>query len=52
MAEYESPEWHAAFEEYCETIFELAEADVRVIQAATQRISPQSPSASCHQEHP
>ena len=33
MAEYESPEWHPAFEEYCETIFELAEADVQVIQA-------------------
>src|SRR3954452_5233991 len=25
MAEYESPEWHPAFEEYCETIFELRE---------------------------
>ncbi len=30
---YESPEWHPAFEEYCETIFELAEDDVEVIQA-------------------
>jgi DtxR family Mn-dependent transcriptional regulator len=31
--EYESPEWHPAFEEYCETIFELAEDDLEVIQA-------------------
>jgi DtxR family Mn-dependent transcriptional regulator len=30
---YESPEWHPAFEEYCETIFELDEDDVDVIQA-------------------
>jgi DtxR family transcriptional regulator, Mn-dependent transcriptional regulator len=33
MAEYESPEWHPAFEEYCEAIFELQEDDVDVIQA-------------------
>ena len=33
MAEYQSPEWHPAFEEYCETIFELREDDVDVIQA-------------------
>jgi DtxR family Mn-dependent transcriptional regulator len=33
MPEYESPEWHPAFEEYCETIFELREDDVDVIQA-------------------
>lgn len=33
MSEYESPEWHPAFEEYCETIYELAEDDVEVIQA-------------------
>ena len=33
MAEYESPEWHPAFEEYCETIYELAEDDLDVIQA-------------------
>ena len=33
MAEYESPEWHPAFEEYCEAIFELREDDVDVIQA-------------------
>ena len=33
MAEYESPEWHPAFEEYCETIYELDEDDLDVIQA-------------------
>ena len=30
---YEAPEYHPAFEEYCETIFELAEDDFDVIQA-------------------
>jgi DtxR family Mn-dependent transcriptional regulator len=30
---YETPEWHPAFEEYCEAIFELREDDVEVIQA-------------------
>lgn len=30
---YQAPEWHPAFEEYCETIFELAEDGVEVIQA-------------------
>ncbi|MEM9465452.1 MAG: metal-dependent transcriptional regulator [Actinomycetota bacterium] len=33
MEEYESPEWHPAFEEYCETIYELGEDDLDVIQA-------------------
>lgn len=33
MATYVTPEWHPAFEEYCETIFELREDDVEVIQA-------------------
>jgi len=33
MSEYQSPEWHPAFEEYCETIYELDEDDVDVIQA-------------------
>lgn len=33
VPEYQSPEWHPAFEEYCETIFELREDDVDVIQA-------------------
>ena len=26
-------EWHPAFEEYCETIYELAEDDITVVQA-------------------
>ena len=30
---YETPEYHPAFEEYCEAIFELAEDDFNVIQA-------------------
>ena len=33
MATWTAPEYHPAFEEYCETIFELAEDDVDVIQA-------------------
>jgi DtxR family Mn-dependent transcriptional regulator len=33
MSPYETPEWHPAFEEYCEAIFELREDDVEVIQA-------------------
>jgi DtxR family Mn-dependent transcriptional regulator len=33
VAEYQSPEWHPAAEEYCEAIFELREDDVDVIQA-------------------
>jgi DtxR family Mn-dependent transcriptional regulator len=33
VADYESPEWHPAPEEYCEAIFELHEDDVEVIQA-------------------
>jgi DtxR family transcriptional regulator, Mn-dependent transcriptional regulator len=33
MPEYQTPEHHPAFEEYCETIFELGEDDVEVIQA-------------------
>jgi DtxR family Mn-dependent transcriptional regulator len=33
MANYQAPEYHPAFEEYCETIFELREDDVDVIQA-------------------
>lgn len=30
---YSTPEYHPAFEEYCETIFELAEDDLEVIRA-------------------
>ncbi len=33
MAGYQTPEYHPAFEEYCEAIYELAEDDVAVIQA-------------------
>ncbi|HSL58675.1 MAG TPA: metal-dependent transcriptional regulator [Acidimicrobiales bacterium] len=33
MAVYQAPEYHPAFEEYCEAIFELHEDDVDVIQA-------------------
>ena len=33
MADYETPEFHPAFEEYCEAIYELREDDVDVIQA-------------------
>jgi DtxR family Mn-dependent transcriptional regulator len=33
MADYQTPEFHPAFEEYCEAIFELREDDVEVIQA-------------------
>jgi len=33
MADYKTPEFHPAFEEYCEAIYELREDDVEVIQA-------------------
>ncbi|MDP1819375.1 MAG: metal-dependent transcriptional regulator [Acidimicrobiales bacterium] len=33
MAEYKTPEFHPAFEEYCEAVYELHEDDVEVIQA-------------------
>ncbi len=33
MPEYQTPEFHPAFEEYCEAIFELREDDLDVIQA-------------------
>ena len=33
MPEYQTPEFHPAFEEYCEAIYELKEDDVEVIQA-------------------
>jgi DtxR family Mn-dependent transcriptional regulator len=33
MADYETPEFHPAFEEYCVAIYELHEDDVDVIQA-------------------
>jgi len=47
VAEYQSPEWHPAFEEYCETIFELREDDVDVIQARiAERLSVSRPAVS------
>jgi DtxR family Mn-dependent transcriptional regulator len=47
MAEYQSPEWHPAFEEYCETIFELREDEVDVIQARiAERMSVSRPAVS------
>jgi DtxR family Mn-dependent transcriptional regulator len=47
MSEYESPEWHPAFEEYCETIFELNEDDFDVIQARiAERLDVSRPAVS------
>ena len=47
MSEYESPEWHPAFEEYCETIYELGEDDLDVIQARiAERIEVSRPAVS------
>ncbi len=47
MVAYTSPEHHPAFEEYCETIFELAEDGVKVIQARiAERIEVSRPAVS------
>lgn len=47
MEGYTSPEYHPAFEEYCETIFELAEDDVDVIQARiAERLQVSRPAVS------
>lgn len=47
MAPYTSPEHHPALEEYCETIYELAEDDVRVIQARiAERLGVSRPAVS------
>lgn len=44
---YEAPEYHPAFEEYCETIFELAEDEVAVIQARiAERLDVSRPAVS------
>ena len=44
---YESPEYHPAFEEYCETIFELEEDGVDVIQARiVERLQVSRPAVS------
>ncbi len=47
MTEYTSPEHHPAFEEYCETIWELSEDGVRVIQARlAERLGVSRPAVS------
>jgi len=47
MPTYESPEWHPAFEEYCETIYELGEDDFEVIQARiAERLEVSRPAVS------
>jgi DtxR family Mn-dependent transcriptional regulator len=47
VAEYQTPEFHPAFEEYCETIFELREDDVSVIQARiAERLGVSRPAVS------
>lgn len=47
MAEYQTREFHPAFEEYCEAIFELNEDDVDVIQARiAERLEVSRPAVS------
>ena len=47
MTPYKTPEYHPAFEEYCETIFELREDDVDVIQArVAERLDVSRPAVS------
>lgn len=47
MAEYRAPEFHPAFEEYCEAVFELHEDDVEVIQARiAERLGVSRPAVS------
>lgn len=47
MAEYRTPEYHPAFEEYCETVYELREDDVEVIQARiAERLGVSRPAVS------
>ena len=47
MAPYQTPEYHPAFEEYCETIYELHEDDVDVIQARiAERLGQSGPTVS------
>lgn len=47
MVAYKTPEWHPAFEEYCETIYELREDDVDVIQARiAERLEVSRPAVS------
>lgn len=47
MSTYSTPEWHPAFEEYCEAIWELAEDDIAVIQARiAERLDVSRPAVS------
>jgi DtxR family transcriptional regulator, Mn-dependent transcriptional regulator len=47
MAGYQAPEYHPAFEEYCEAIFELHEDEVEVIQARiAERLEVSRPAVS------
>ena len=47
MAPHQTREWHPAFEEYCEAIFELREDDVDVIQARiAERLEVSRPAVS------
>ena len=47
MATHQTREWHPAFEEYCEAIFELREDDVDVIQARiAERLEVSRPAVS------
>jgi DtxR family Mn-dependent transcriptional regulator len=47
VAEYQTPEFHPAFEEYCEAIWELKEDDVDVIQARiAERLNVSRPAVS------
>jgi DtxR family Mn-dependent transcriptional regulator len=47
VADYQTREYHPAFEEYCETIFELHEDDVDVIQARiAERLGVSRPAVS------
>ena len=44
---YQTPDYHPAFEEYCETIFELEEDNLKVIQARiADRLDVSSPAVS------
>src|SRR3954454_17206279 len=47
VAEFQSREYHPAFEEYCEAVFELQEDDVDVIQARiAERLGVSRPAVS------
>ncbi len=47
MAPHQPREWHPAFEEYCEAVFELREDDVEVIQARiAERLEVSRPAVS------